>query len=130
MCVILNAAFVGASILSLASTGGSGSGLAILAACVVISVKKQFSDQVKVRDTSQLIKGMSKPLQKLLNYFNGTAISKFYLVFVFPCSVFSPSSWFAFDVFPVILFLHLKDSEFVMGCALQLLAEKSLGSSL
>ena len=40
--------------------------------------------------------------------------------FVFPCSVLSPSSWFAFDVFPVILLLYLKDSKFVMGSALLL----------
>ena len=45
MSVILNVALVGASILSLASTGGSALGLAFLAACVVISVKTQFSDQ-------------------------------------------------------------------------------------
>ena len=34
----------------------------------------QSSDQVKVKDTSQLINGMSKLLQKLLKYFNGTTI--------------------------------------------------------
>ena len=38
----------------------------------------QFSDQVKVKDTSQLISGMSKHLQKLLKYFNGTAVSTFF----------------------------------------------------
>ena len=35
----------------------------------------QFSDQVKVKDTSQLINGMSNALPKLLKYFNGTATS-------------------------------------------------------
>ena len=65
LCVILNVAFVGASILSLASTGGSTLGLAFLAACVAISVKTQFSDQIK--DTSQLIKGMFKVFQQLFN---------------------------------------------------------------
>ena len=46
--VILDVVFVGASILSLASKGGSALGLAFLAACIVISVRTQFSDQVKV----------------------------------------------------------------------------------
>ena len=50
MSVILNAAFVGASILSLPLAGGSTLGLAFLAACFVMLVKTQFSDQVKVRD--------------------------------------------------------------------------------
>ena len=34
----------------------------------------QFADQVKTRLISQLIKGLSRVLQKLLNYFNGTII--------------------------------------------------------
>ena len=50
MSVILNVAFVGASILSLACTGRLGLGLAFLAVFVIISVKTQFSDQGKVRD--------------------------------------------------------------------------------
>ena len=74
MSVIWNVAFVGASVLSLAYRGWSALGLAFFSACVAISVKAQFSDQVKVRDTSQLIRGMSKLLQKLLKCFNGTAI--------------------------------------------------------
>ena len=37
----------------------------------------QFSDKVKVKDTSQLINGMSNALQKLLKYFNDTAILTF-----------------------------------------------------
>ena len=37
----------------------------------------QFADQVKVKNTSKLINGMSKVLQKLLKCFNGTAISTF-----------------------------------------------------
>ena len=40
---------------------------AALAVYVVTSVKTQFSDQVKVRDTLQLIKGMSRLLQNCLN---------------------------------------------------------------
>ena len=51
--------------------------LDLLLLLVVISVKTHFSDQVKVRDTSQLIKGMSKVLQNLLKYSNGTTISSF-----------------------------------------------------
>ena len=39
----------------------------------------QFSDQVKVKDTSQLINGIFKVLRKLLKYFNGTAISTSFL---------------------------------------------------
>ena len=50
MSVIWNVAFVGAFIAGIA---GSASGSAPY---VVISVKAQFSDQVKVRDTSHLIK--------------------------------------------------------------------------
>ena len=46
MPVILNVAFIGASILSLASTGGSPLGSAFLNVCVVISVKTQFSEHV------------------------------------------------------------------------------------
>ena len=57
--------------------------------CCNIS-QTQFSDQFKVKNTSQLIKGMSKRLQKLLKCFNGTTISSFFLVFVFSCSVFLP----------------------------------------
>ena len=79
-----------------------------------MSVKTKFSDHVKVKDASQLIKGMSKVLQTLLKYFDGITISRFLLVFVFPCWV----PLFAFDVFPVMLLLHLKDSEFVAGSAL------------
>ena len=116
--VILNVAFVGAFILSYASTGGSASGSAFLTNCVVILVKAQLLDQVKVKDSLQLIKGMSKYLQKLLEYFNETTISRFLLAFMFPYWVFSPFSWFAFDFFPVILLLYLKPSEFVIGSAL------------
>ena len=35
----------------------------------------QLADQLKTKDTSQLINGISSVLQKLLRYFNGTAIS-------------------------------------------------------
>ena len=107
---ILNIALVWARIAGPAGVPPLGA----LSSCVVISVKTQFLNHVKVKDTSQLIQDMSKGLQKLLKYFNGTTISRFFLVFVFP-------SWvplFASDVFLVILLLYLKDSEFVIGSAL------------
>ena len=84
----LNVAFVGASILSLAGL----SPLAAAAVCAVILVKTQFQDQVKVKDTSQLINGMFRLLQKLLKCFNGTTVSRSFLIFVFPRLVFSPFS--------------------------------------
>ena len=51
MSVILNVAFVGARIAGLARFPHSGG----LASCVVISVKTQFPDHAKVKDTSKLI---------------------------------------------------------------------------
>ena len=39
----------------------------------------EFSGQVKIKDTLQLINTMSKLLQKLLWYINGTAISTSFL---------------------------------------------------
>ena len=106
--VILNVAFVGALVAT----------LVLPAVFVLISVKTQFLDQVKIKDTSQLIKGISKVFQKLLKYFNGATISLFFLIFVFPCSVFAPFSRFTFDVFPVILVLYLNDAEFVIESSL------------
>ena len=66
--VILNVASVG---LLISATPGLASGPASL---LVLSVITQFSDQVKIRFISQLISGISCILQKLLKYFNGTAI--------------------------------------------------------
>ena len=57
----------------------------------------QFSDQVKIRLTSQLIKGISKVLQKLVKYFNGTIILTLFI---------SPSS----SVWVVIFTLKLNES--------------------
>ena len=37
----------------------------------------EFSDQVRIRLTSELIEVISRVLQKLLEYFNGTAIFAF-----------------------------------------------------
>ena len=61
-----------------------------------------------MRLTSQLINGISRVLQKLLKYFNGTVISTF---FVLPAA----------GVFPVIFILDLNDLESV---------KLSFGSSL
>ena len=41
------------------------------------SVTKYFPDQVNMSFISQLISGISRIKQKLLKYFNGTAISNF-----------------------------------------------------
>ena len=57
----------------------------------------QFADHVKISSTSQLIKGISKVVQKLLKYFNGTIIST---------SCILPSS----QVWPVIFVLKLNES--------------------
>ena len=50
MPVILNVALIEAFI----------DGFVVLSRCVLISVKTQFSDQVKIKGASQLIKGMFK----------------------------------------------------------------------
>ena len=63
----------------------------------------QSLDQVKIRLTSQLIKRISRVLQKLLKYFHGTIIST---SFVFPSA----------GVYPVIFILDLNDSEFAIIC--------------
>ena len=57
----------------------------------------QFSDQVKKRLTSQLLKGISRVLQKLLEYFNRTIITTLSI---------SPSS----SVWLVIFALKLNES--------------------
>ena len=56
----------------------------------------QFADQFKISSTSQLIKGISRVLQKLLKYFNGTIIS----TLIIPLSL----------VWPVIFVLKLNES--------------------
>ena len=57
-----------------------------------------------MRLISQLIKGISRVLQKLLKYFNGIAIST---SFVLP----------AVGFFPVILILGMKDLEFTIAAS-------------
>ena len=68
----------------------------------------QVDEHVNIKLTSQLIKDISRVLQKLLKYFNGTIISTYFSL---------PEA----GVFPVIFILDLKDSEF---------AKLSFGSSL
>ena len=61
----------------------------------------QFDDQVKIRLTSQLTNDISRVLQKLLKFFNGTIISTSFLL---------PAA----GVFPVIFISDLNDSDCVM----------------
>ena len=56
---------------------------------MLIKLQQEHKDHVKIRLTSQLINGISRVLQKLLKYVNGTIIST---SFVLPLS----------GVFPVI----------------------------
>ena len=58
---------------------------------------KQFAEHVKISSTSQLIKGISRVLQKLINYFNGIIISTLSIL---------PSS----PVWPFIFILKLNES--------------------
>ena len=67
--VTLNVAFEG---LLISDIAGSTPGLASVVALLVIT---QLSDQVKIRFISQLINSVCSTFQKLLRYFNGTAIS-------------------------------------------------------
>ena len=60
----------------------------------------QVDDQINITLISQVINGISRVLQQLLKYFNGTAISTFFLL---------PS----LGVFPVIFILDLNDLESV-----------------
>ena len=56
----------------------------------------QFSNQVKISSTSQLLKGISRVFQKLLRYFSGNIL----LTLIIPSSLF----W------PVIFVLKLNES--------------------
>ena len=70
----------------------------------VISTAEEIThilDQVKSRLISQIINGNSRVFQKLLKYFNGTAILTSYVL---------PTV----RVFPVILILYLNDSDCVI----------------
>ena len=76
MSFILNVAFAG---LLTEVTAGITSGFASL---VVLFVNTLYSDHDKIRFISQLINGMSIVLQKLLKYFNGTTISKSFVLLI------------------------------------------------
>ena len=56
-------------------TTGRSSFVSVIGKGVTLSPSEitQFADQVTIRLISQLIKSISRVLQKLLNYFNGTA---------------------------------------------------------
>ena len=98
--VIVNVAPVGAAIAGVLGIVPC----AKTATCVIISVKTQFLDQVKVKGTSQLINGVSNVLQKLRRCFNGTANST-------PLVSLT-------GVFPVMLLLYSNDGKFVIESAL------------
>ena len=66
--LILNAAFVGETSLCV-----------FVIALLSVLVITHSLDQVKIKDTPQLINGISYALQKLLRYFNWTAISTSFL---------------------------------------------------
>ena len=69
----------------------------------------QFGDRVRMRLTSQLLKSISRVLQKLLKYFDDTSISK--------CFVFK-----AAEFFPLILILDLNDSKFTIAASCSYIA--------
>ena len=48
-------------------------------AATLVATITQFSDQFRSRVISQLIKGISRLLQRLLRYFNGTNFSTFFV---------------------------------------------------
>ena len=64
---------------------------------LLVLIITQFLDQVKISSTLQLIKGISRVLQKLLKYSSGTIISTF--------SIFTSLS-----VLPIIFDLKLNES--------------------
>ena len=68
---MLNVAFAG---LLIPPTAGLALGSASFVALLIIT---QFADQFRIKDTSQLINGVYNILQKILKYFNVTAISTF-----------------------------------------------------
>ena len=70
----------------------------------------QFADQVRLRLIYQLINGISRVLQKLLRYFNGTIICHYYLSL------------------PVLLVFCLSLNELVIALAILKLTFAPLGS--
>ena len=75
-----------------------------LGSSVLLSVITQLLDQIKVKDTSQVINGISNAFQKLLKCFNGIENWTF---LVFPLLA----------ALPVILVLYLNYLEFVIESA-------------
>ena len=79
----------------------------------------QFVDQVEIRLTSQLIKSISRVLQKLLKYFNGTIIST---LSIFPPLLVWPG-FFALELNESVALVSLKltisSSLFTTGMSLQ-----------
>ena len=112
-CLLKNVAFVGAFIASISGTFPSAG----TTSYVIISVKTQVLDQGKVKDTSQLINGISDVLQKLVRCFNDTTNSTFFVSLLTA-------------IFAIILLFYLKDSELVVGSALWLSLGGLVGSSL
>ena len=55
---------------------------------------RQVDNHVKMKLISQLIKGISRVLQKLLKYFNGTVIST---IFLLPAAGFSCYFYLRFE---------------------------------
>ena len=78
--------FVIASLASLGALKSHGLPCAS-AACIVVYVITQFSPILTIRFNSHLIYGIPNVLQKLHNYFNGTANS---ISFVLPLSAAFP----------------------------------------
>ena len=87
---------------------------------IVVLIITQFADQSKISSIPQLIKGISRVLQKLLKYFNGTIISTPFI---------SPSLF----VWPVIFALKLNESVVLSPLKLTivlLLLSSTAGTSL
>ena len=57
------------------------------ASLVALLVKTQFSDQAKIKDTSQLVNTVSNVLKKLLKCFNDTIISTFSVSVLLPSNL-------------------------------------------
>ena len=86
-------------ILNIAPDGATKTGLLPSASLVVISMKTQFLDHVKINSTSQCTNGIFKALQKLLKCFSGITIFQ------------SVNESLSSGVFPTKFVFYLKDSE-------------------
>ena len=70
---------------------------------MLVLIITQFLDPVKISSISQLIKGISRVLQKLLRYFSGTIISTSTLPAILPSLLLAA-------VLPIIFDLKLNES--------------------